>query len=110
MIFPKPVWIMAASYKGDYKLLSKKEEADYCTLSTRKEKIIAPFMELPPLLKEFVMKETGRSDVQMKVRHVPKTYSISRLANEGETPNVVVAMGVGKPHPTAVSLYEGLNI
>jgi len=88
----------------------KKEETSYCKIADREERIISPYMELPPLLKEFVMKETGRSDVKMKVVHKKKIYGNSRLASEGETPNVEVAMGVGKPHPTATSLYEGLNM
>lgn len=108
--FEKPIWIFTASYKGDYRLLPKKEEASYCKLADRKERIIAPYMELPPLLKEFVMKETGRSDVKMKVTHKEKIYGNSRLAKEGETPNVQVSIGIGEPHPTAASLYEGLNM
>lgn len=108
--FEKPVWVGIVSYKADFRLLSKKEEDSYCKTATREEKIIAPFMEFPPLLKEFVMKETGRSDVRLKVKHKPKIYSNARLAEEGETPNTEVVMGVGKPHPTASKLYEGLNI
>jgi len=108
--FDKPVWVSIASYKADFRLLSKKEEASYCKIAKREEKIIAPYMEFPPLLKEFVMNETGRSDVMMKVKHKPKIYSTARLAQEGETPNVVVVMGIGKPHPKASILYEGLNI
>lgn len=65
-------------------------------------------MEFPPLLKEFVMKETGKSDVKMKVKIDESMYKIVRTAREGETPNVELVMGVGKPHPSAKSLYEGL--
>lgn len=108
--FEKPIWIRIASYKADYRLLSKKEEASYCKITPRDEKLIAPYMDLPPLLKEFVMKETGRSDVRMKVHHKWKLYSNARLAKEGETPNVEVAMGLGQPHPSVKTLYEGLSI
>lgn len=100
----------SATYKADFRLLSKKEEAEYCVVAPREEKLIAPYMEFPPLLKEFIMKETGRSDVKLKVAHKPNPESISRLAKEGENPTVEVAMGIGKPHPSGAILYEGLNI
>lgn len=109
-VLDKPIWTQKVTYKGDYRLLSKKEEASYCTTVEREEKLIAPFMEFPPLLKEFVMKETGLSDVKLKVHHKQQRNSIIRLAKDGEKANVEIAMGVGKPHPTATSLYEGLNI
>lgn len=108
--FEKQLWIERAAYKADYKLLSKKEEDSYCTIANREEATISPYMELPPLLKEFVMKETGQSDIKMKVQHKTKQYSNARLAKEGEKATVEAVMGIGKPHPTAKSLYEGLNI
>lgn len=108
--FDKPFVLEAATYKADYRLLSKKEEADYCKSSVREEKIIAPYMELPPLLREFVEKETGRKDVKMKVHHKGSIMTPARLAKEGEKPNIVISIGLGKPHPTGLSLYDGINI
>ena len=103
----------SVTYKKDYILLSKQEEAEYCQTSSREIKLFDQFMDLPPLLKEFVMKETGRSDVKMRVQYKDKTwagYTHSRLAKEGEKPNMKIPLGIGKPHPTAASLYEGVKI
>lgn len=108
--FDKPIWIEGQTYKGDFRLLSKKEEVSYCTTANREEKILAPYMELPPLLKEFVMKETGISDTKMKVQHKSNRFTNARLAKEGEKPTLEIEMGIGKPHPTGASLYEGLKI
>lgn len=110
--FDEPVNIRASSYKADFRLLSKAEEAEYCKQKPTEMKLISPVMELPPLLKEFVMKETGRSDVKMKVHHKQNksSYSSARLAKEGEKPDIVVAMGLGTPHPKSKSLYEGLEL
>lgn len=105
-----PVTVRKVAYKSDWRLLSKKEEAEYCKEAPRPERIIPRHMEFPPLLKEFVKKETGNDDVKLKVKHKPKSHSVARLAKKGETPNVEIGMGIGKPHPTASSLYEGLNI
>lgn len=92
-------------------LLSKKDEAEYCKIvDTREERIIAPLMELPPLLKEFVQKETGRQDVKMKVNFKTNPYKTARLASEGEKPNIEIPIGVGKPDPTGAVLYKGINI
>jgi small subunit ribosomal protein S34 len=108
--FEKPICIEKSSKTPDFKLLSKKEEAEYCKIADREEKIIAPYMELPPLLREFIEKETGRKDIKMKVHHKDALFNNARLAKEGEKSNVEIAIGVGKPHPKAVGLYEGLSI
>lgn len=106
--YPKPFCIHAVSYKEDYRLLSKKEEAEYCKLANREEKILPREMELPPLLKAFVIKETGQTDVKMPVKIRKSPFKNFRLAEEGETPNVELVMGVGTPHPTAKSLYANI--
>lgn len=108
--YENPVSIEMSSHKPDFKLLSKKEEAEYCKLCDREERIIAPYMDLPPLLREFVEKETGRKDIKMKVHHKESMFNNSRLAKEGEKPNVEISIGLGKPHPKGVWLYEGINI
>lgn len=104
----------SVTYKTDYRLLSKKEEADYCKLADRPVKIIDPLMDLPPLLKEFVKKETGQANPRMKVhRTVSKSNpynATARIAEEGEKPNFEIPMGVGEPHPTGTSLYEGIKL
>jgi small subunit ribosomal protein S34 len=108
--YPKPICINSVSYKSDYKLLPKKEEADYCKFSERETRLIAPYMDLPPLLREFVEKETGRKDIKMKVVHKEKLQTPARLVKDGEVPTLEIPIGLGTPHPTAKSLYEGINI
>jgi small subunit ribosomal protein S34 len=106
--FEKPVWIERVSYKPDYRLLSKKEEAEYCKLVPQQEKILPTHMELPPLLKEFLIKETGREDHKMRIKHKPSMYKTSRLAKDGEKPNVEVTLGLGKPW--SPKLFEGVQL
>lgn len=108
--YDKIISIETSSKTPDFKLLSKKEEAEYCKLHDREEKIIAPFMDLPPLLREFIEKETGRKDIKMKVHHKEAIFNSARLAKDGEKPNLEISIGIGKPHPKAVGLYEGLSI
>lgn len=108
--YPKPILINSVSYKSDYRLLPKKEEAEYCKFTERETRLIAPLMDLPPLLRAFVEKETGRKDIKMKVVHKEKLQTPARLVKEGEVPTLEIPIGLGKPHPTATSLYEGLSI
>lgn len=108
----KLITISAASYKPDYKLLSKEEEAEYCKVSenVEKEKIIAPTLDLPPLMKEMLKREyesKGRSLSELpRIPVVLKgSYNSNyRCAKEGETPNVQLTYGIGKT--IAPRLYE----
>lgn len=67
-------------------------------------------MDLPPLLRELVSKETKEENPMMKVKLNESLFSNSRLAKEGEVPDIKIKIGLGTPHPNAKSLYEGLNI
>lgn len=106
--FEKPLLIESASYKTDYRLLSKKDEIEYCKLVSQQEKILPTHMEVPPLLKEFLIKETGRDEHMMKIHYKPSMYKTSRIAKEGEKPNIEVNLGLGKP--ASPSLYEGIQL
>lgn len=109
--FDKPVVLNAATYKNDYRLLSKKEEAEYCKVEPeQKVTLLSPEMELPPLLKEFIRKETGVEEPRMKVKYRTNIYKTTRLAEKGETPDIQFTMGVGKPHPKGLALYEGVQL
>lgn len=93
--YPKPVEIFSASYKADYQLIPKHEEAALCTVTpTRVEKILPNEIELPPLLRTFVEKETGvlNPKVPLKLKHTREKFY--RLAKEGEQPTVEVGMGL----------------
>lgn len=99
--------IYSASYKTDYRLLSKSEESDYCKIVDCKEKILPNTMDFPPLLKHFLMQETGKTEAELKLKVVHKEGrdKISRLAKDGETPNINLSINVGKP--SSANLYEG---
>lgn len=67
-------------------------------------------MDLPPLLKEMVKKETGVAEPKMKVRFHPAPYKSTRVAKEGEKPDITFSINIGKPHPKGVKLYEGVQL
>lgn len=104
--YPNPTEIYSASYKNDYRLLSKKEELEYCKETTREERILGNTMDFPPLLREFLVQE-GKEDLKLKVVHKPGRDRISRLAKDNETPNVQVRIDLGKPR--SANLYEDLD-
>jgi small subunit ribosomal protein S34 len=110
-LFKNPVLIESASYKCDYKLLSKKEEKDYCQILTENSqdvKLIAPEMEVPPLLKELISRETGKNDVKMKLSLKYSYNKQYRIAQEDEKPTVQFPINIGKP--LSPSLYKGLEL
>lgn len=104
------MWLERASYKTDYRLLSKKEELDYCKVEkTEKDiKLINPEMEFPPLLKQFLIKETGNENIKLKVHLKGGHNKFYRLAKEGEKPDITIPMDIGKP--ASPELYKGLNL
>jgi small subunit ribosomal protein S34 len=105
--YPKLVEINSVSYKTDYRLLSKNEEQLYCKVSSGPtEKILAPTIELPPLLRVFVEKETLQTNPTAKVVIKMGRDNVYRLPKDGERPNVHLEMGLGKPQAT--KFYEGL--
>ncbi|KAL9699498.1 hypothetical protein quinque_002939 [Culex quinquefasciatus] len=106
--YPKLVEIDSVSYKADYRLLHKHEEEAYCQGQARAEKIIPSEIDLPPLLREFVQRETGKVDPKIVVKMKPGHNSIYRLAREGEKPNVNISMGLGKP--ASPSLYANCEL
>lgn len=98
--------IESVSYKNDYRLIPKHEEADYKD-SEVPMKLISPIMSLPPLLREFVMKETGESDPLMPVKCKKGIMTNSRLAKDGEKADIHLAIGLGKPSEKCRYLYDG---
>lgn len=108
--FDLPAKLDSATYKNDYRLLSKKEEADYCQSVPHRIKLLSPTMDLPPLLKEMVKKETGVAEPKMKVRYTPAPYKLTRVAEEGEVPDITLSINIGKPHPKGAKLYEGVQL
>lgn len=111
-LYPGTKLIESASYKCDYKLLSKKEEKDYCqilTEHTRDAELIAPQMDLPPLLKELILRETGKSDVKMNVYiNEDSDNKKYRIAKENEKTTIEIPINIGKPK--SPSLYQGIEL
>lgn len=102
---PKPVVIFSSSYKPDFRLIPKDEEAEYCkVLNNRKETILAPEIDLPPLLREFVSDETKEANPRMKLHFKTNVNKLSRVAKEGEKPTIEIPIGLGTP--LSPKLYE----
>ncbi|XP_058833813.1 uncharacterized protein LOC131691439 [Topomyia yanbarensis] len=106
--YPKLVVIDSVSYKADYRLLSKHEEESYCRTVERSERIIATETDMPPLLREFIQRETGKINPKIPVKMKPGHNNIYRLAKKGETPNIEIPMGLGKP--ASPRLYQNCDI
>lgn len=106
---PKLVEICSTSYKTDYQLVAKDQESTVCKkIEVKDERILPRTIEFPPLLREFIARETGNQNPEIMVKIKANREKIARVANEGETPNIVVTMGLGKP--CSPRLYKGLNI
>lgn len=108
---PKLVEICSTSYKADYLLVPKDQEQDVCQRQpseTNNERILPQTVAMPPLLREFVERETGQKNPLLQIRIKPNREKIARIARDGETPNVSVTMDLGKP--ISPQLYKGLNL
>ncbi|XP_050097034.1 uncharacterized protein LOC126578481 [Anopheles aquasalis] len=105
---PNPVQVESVSYKADYRLLSKHEEESYCKLVERQEKIFPREIELPPLLRDFVARETGKPAPMIPIKLKVGRENHYRLANEGERPTVTVTMNIGQP--ASPSLYANCEL
>lgn len=108
--------IMRASYKTDYRLVPKEEEVKYCEIAETKkdEKIFPRIMTFPPLMRELILREAKAADKelkeepQMEIKYRISVNNHTRIAEEGETPNVEFTIGLGTP--ASPSLYKGINL
>lgn len=110
-LYPNPVEIERASYKSDYRLLPKNEEKDYCQILdeySNDKILIAPTMDLPPLLKEMITKEKGEKNPKMNVKIKDGHNKLHRIAKEDETPTLEIPINIGKP--LSPNLYKGINL
>lgn len=108
---PEPVPILRASYKADYVLIPKHLEKNYVAHISHEDKvnqkILQKYTEYPPLLKRFLVKETGNLDIQMEVKYFEGVDSLYRVAKDGETPTVTFESGLGTP--TSPNLYKNVK-
>ncbi|XP_044752327.1 28S ribosomal protein S34, mitochondrial [Coccinella septempunctata] len=111
---PEHSMINLASYKADYKLIPKDEEANYIDNKALATRIVPRTVELPPLLKELVIRENlangdpAEKDNEVEVAYVQGPYARYRIAKEGEKPDFEITMGLGTP--ASPSLYEGIGL
>ncbi|XP_063535250.1 uncharacterized protein LOC134745188 [Cydia strobilella] len=108
--------IYRTSYKPDYKLIPKNEEAKLLAaleeVNQRPEVILPNTIEMPPLMKKFIVKDHEKKDLEvMKEFTMPLGYNhtpnrITRIAQPGEKPTVQFSMGIGQP--ASPSLYKGV--
>ncbi|KAJ3661832.1 hypothetical protein Zmor_006214 [Zophobas morio] len=116
MTFPKPVTIERASYKTDYRLLSKDEEEEYCKKVLPKEVQVYPnTMDFPPLLQEYIIREKKTkgedTDVELKLDIVyNKNHNSNsvRIAKDGEIPTVTFDINMRKL--PSISLYKNVKM
>lgn len=112
-------WLTRASYKSDYRLIPKDEEAAFCKLAEEKqrpesEKIFPRTMAFPPLMRELILREARangeeiKGEPQMEVKYSTGVNSHVRVAKDGETPNVELHNDLGVP--ASPSLYKGINL
>lgn len=94
---PKPVEILSTSYKADYRLIPKEQEKEYCTVdAVHTGNVLPNELDFPPLLREFIIKETGNPNPQLSLKIRKGRENIAKLADANEKPNVEVFLGVGK--------------
>lgn len=90
-----PVQIESVSYKSDYVLIPKDQEAKYLTATNqRAHKLLPSTTEFPPLLKEILMRQAKQTaelradEPKLQVRYNLNGIKIYRVAKDGETPTV----------------------
>lgn len=110
---PEPVQLDTISYKPDYILIPKDQEAKYLNATEKpEEKILPRTTEYPPLLKELLIRQAKQqkqeiTDLKLEIKYNLSGIKNYRIAREGETPTVTVEMGLGKP--ASPSLYANIK-
>lgn len=108
---PEPAIILRASYKADYQLIPKHLEKNFVAsiehADKKNQKILQRYTEFPPLLKKFLIEETGNPDIKLKLKYIDSEDSLYRVAEEGETPTVTFEAGLGVP--ASPNLYKNVK-
>lgn len=108
---PEPVHILRASYKADYVLIPKHLEKNYAATidyeTKKNQKVFQKYTEFPPLLKRFLVKETGNADIKLELKYFEGVDSLYRVAKDGETPTVTFDSGLGTP--ASPNLYKNVK-
>lgn len=110
---PIPVQIDIVTYKPDYILIPKDQEANYINRTEQPiQKIMPRTTNFPPLLKEILMRQRtnlkgGSSDLKLELKYALFGIKNYKIAEEGETPTVNIDIGLGKP--ASPSLYANIK-
>lgn len=107
-----PVQIDTVTYKPDYILIPKDQEANYINRTQQPTQRIMPTTtNFPPLLKEILMRQKNlkeeSSDLKLKLKYAPLGIKNYKVAEEGETPTVNIDIGLGEP--ASPSLYTNIK-
>ncbi|XP_049874014.1 uncharacterized protein LOC126372349 [Pectinophora gossypiella] len=115
---PNVTEIYRTSYKPDYQLVPKNEEAKLLDSVEKEhyfpEQILPRTIEMPPLMKKFIVKDHEKKGLEVMKEYVlPLSYNhspnrVQRIAKEGEKPTIEFTMKLGKP--ISPSLYEGVSL
>ncbi|XP_072947865.1 uncharacterized protein mRpS34 [Epargyreus clarus] len=115
---PNITEIYRTSYKPDYQLIPKDEEAQLLdamkSLQNRPEEILPNSIEMPPLLKKFITRDHEKKGLETLKEYVmPLSYNrspnrVHRIAQGDEKPTINFTMGLGKP--VSPGLYEGVPL
>ncbi|XP_026731158.1 uncharacterized protein LOC113496197 [Trichoplusia ni] len=113
---PNLTEIYRTSYKPDYKLIPKNEEAKLLNAVGLHEtqEILPNRIEMPALMKKFIIKDHENkgleivSDFTMPISYNHSPNRVKRIAKDNEKPTVQFTMGLGKP--ASPSLYEGVPL
>ncbi|CAK1556197.1 unnamed protein product [Leptosia nina] len=114
---PQLTEIYRTSYKPDYQLVHKDEEEKLLQAAAtvkHKSDILPNSIEMPPLMKRFIMRDHEKKGVQpMKEYVMPLSYKhspnrVERIAEGDEKPTIEFTMGLGTP--VSPTLYEGIPL
>lgn len=72
------------------------------------ERILPKTMDMPPLLREFVERETGQRNPQLPVKIKANREKLARIALDGEQPTMELNINLGTP--VSPRLYKGLKL
>ncbi|KAG6794380.1 hypothetical protein HZU73_09944 [Apis mellifera caucasica] len=109
---PLPVQIDTVTFKPDYMLIPKDQEANYINRTKQPiQKIMPRTTNFPPLLKEILMRQKNlkeeSSDLKLTIKYAPLGIKNYKIAEEGETPTVNIEIGLGEP--ASPSLYANIK-
>ncbi|CAB3251454.1 unnamed protein product [Arctia plantaginis] len=115
---PNITEIYRTSYKPDYKLIPKNEEAKLLATVDKvhdySNVVLPKIIEMPPLMKKFITKDHEKkgleimTDFTMPIRYNRSPNRVKRIAKGDEKPTVQFSMGLGTP--ASPSLYEGIQL